>query len=272
MKLALSNLAIPRVDAATLTTLRAAGLNGIEVAPTRIAPWEELTPSALKRYRTALESEGFSVPALQAIFHGIEGAALLRSEHAFGIFREHLIVVAEIADALGAPVIVLGAPATRKHLIDNRSSRDRAIERLRRCASDLESCSDTTLVLEPVPPHYGGEFANTPTDAAVVVHQVDHSRLRLHLDTGCALLGCQSISLAVTSFHEILRHFHISEPGLAGFAQPAAHHIAAANALASINYNHWLSIEMKGSEESIYEALVAVQFVIRTYGEIIYHG
>ena len=113
--LAASNIAwLPEEDAEAFALLRMYGLSGVEVAPTVLWPdWKGATPAAAGAYRARLDDEGFACPALQSALYGVD-AALFGTEAERRRFRDHLRRVAELAHALGARVVVLGAPDHRR--------------------------------------------------------------------------------------------------------------------------------------------------------------
>ena len=68
MRLSVSNLAWPAdSDSAALDLLARLGVQGVEVAPTRLAPWESITRPQLADYRHKLGSFGLRASSLQAI-------------------------------------------------------------------------------------------------------------------------------------------------------------------------------------------------------------
>lgn len=260
-RLAVSNLAWPpELDGAACARLAALGVAGIEVAPTRIANWDGLTPEVLKAYRSRLANAGLEVSSLQALLFGVEGAQLLGDHGAFAVFRRHLERVARVGNLLGASVAVFGAP--RNRLLLGRPPADAlsiAADRLRLLAPLLQEAG-LVLGIEPVPGHYGGEFLTHANQVAELVRHVDDPAVRLHLDTGCVLLGRESIGEKIVAYKPILAHFHAAEPDLAGFDVVKSDHAGASEALAAVNYDRWISIEMKSQAP---DPLIGVERAVR---------
>src|SRR5262249_10878834 len=113
-RFAFSNIAWrPHDDPAIFALLRAHGVTGIEVAPTVVWPtWPAMNAADAADYRRFLSDQGFEVPALQALLYGCPQARLF-DDHDGAPLLEHLALVAQIAEALGARVGVLGAPSQR---------------------------------------------------------------------------------------------------------------------------------------------------------------
>lgn len=265
--IALTNLAFPAgEEEGLLPGLVDLGLRGLEVAPTRIAPWAELTPDRLAAYRARLVDMGLAIPSIQSIFFGVDGAALLGERASFERMRDHLRPAARIADALGAHVAVFGSPGQRKlNGLGEEEAFALGAERLRECAEVCAEEGGMIIGLEPVPPAYGCEFLNSWQSSLAMVKVVDHPCLRLHLDTGCVLLGEAKIEEAVAEGIDWTAHFQIAEPQLAGFADPVARQAEAAAALRAAGYAGWMSIEMKELPDWRAECARAVRFAAETY-------
>lgn len=267
--IAMSNLAFPsEAITRSLPLWKAEGLTGIEVAPTRLAPWDELTPEMLKHYRRTLEDWGLVVPSLQALLFGKDGVALLGDEASFERLVEHLRQVAGIAALLGARIMVFGSPRQRSRgNLPNPEALVLGEERLRKCAEAVHEEAGVALGLEPVPAAYGGDFLETAEDVTSMVRAVAHPGLRLHLDTGCVKLGGGDISASVHAGASWLSHFHAAEPQLGPFTSPVSDHRAAAKALSEVGYGGWISIEMRQVDDWKEAVPAAIRFVHRQYIE-----
>jgi sugar phosphate isomerase/epimerase len=85
---------------------------------------------------------------------------------------------------------------------------------------------------------------------AALVRAVDSAGFGLHLDaTGMFMAGENPAILA--EHLDILRHFHISEPQLGGFATPQTPHAEFAAILKQISYRGWVSIEMRRQDKAL---------------------
>lgn len=245
MRLGVSNLAWTAAEEdAALATLARFAVSGLEVAPTRIAPWAELDAATLGDYRARMADRGLSISSMQAITFGLSDLALFGDDASVDRLVDHMGVVAEIGAALGAGVAVFGAPKIRdKGDLDEATAEELALERFHRIA-DRMAGSGLALGLEPVPPAYGNNFKTSPAAVHTFVKRVNRPEIVLHLDTGCAKLGEADIAEAVREGAGDIRHFHIAEPHLAGFEDPKSDHAAAAEALEEVGYDRWTVIEM----------------------------
>ena len=246
MRIAFSNIAWARHDDPdVLSLLRREGITGIEVAPTRVWPnWEGATPAAAERYGKTLRGLGFDVPALQAVLFGRTQVHLF-GEDGGAALTSHLIHVAELAGALGAQVVVLGAPGQRNRgsLTPERAF-DRAAEVFRRLAEKFLSY-DTCLCIEPNPQSYGCNFIRNTSEGAALVRRVNHRGFGLHLDSAAMLLEGEDLPGVWGDVGSLVRHFHISEPHLGNFCSPQVPHRANLDWLSSHHYAGWCSVEMR---------------------------
>ena len=244
-RLAISNLALPQlIMPGVLRDIHAVGVQGIEVAPTRVAPWADLSDDRLDDYRLILADHGLVVSSLASLFFNTKGVNLLGDHAAFERMRGHLQRVAAIGQRLGTTIGVFGSPQNRlRGALSTAAAAELGCARLRQLA-DTVAVEGFALVLEPVPAGYGGDFLPSAAEVIAMVKAVDHPGLRVHLDTGGVLLGGDRIADAVMAAGTSLGHFHIAEPGLGPFHNPVAEHANAADSLQKTGYDGWLAIEM----------------------------
>lgn len=244
-RLSFSNLAWPATALSeALSLLSEFGVQGIEVAPTRIASWDALHPKDLKNYRAELAEAGLVPSSLQAIFFGVNDAQLLGTPAQFETMRQHIHRIGEIGQVLGASVAVFGAPRNR-----NRGERpvetatDLAAERLLKLGVAAQE-HGLVMAMEPVPELYNSDFLQTWQEVLSLVRQVDHPSIRLHLDTACVALGGGDIAEAISAGSAELVHFHAAQPKLGDFTEPLPGHEVAGQALRAVGYEGWIAVEM----------------------------
>lgn len=272
MPLAISNILWPEtVDGEALRLARAEGADGIEVAPTRIAPWEELTPDLAWAYRRRLEGEGLRIPSLQAILYGRADCQLLGPQDSFARLRDHLEHVADIAEALGATRLVFGAPKYRlRGALPPQEAFRLAAERLAPLAA-LMGARGLALVLEAVAPAFGCDFITTTMEAAALVRAVGHPGLRLHLDMGTLLTAGESASKVVAEQGALLAHVHVSRPGLAPLSE-SAEDAPLDSALATMGYQGWISLEIGPQPEPLATLAAGLRFARRAFARTLQAG
>jgi sugar phosphate isomerase/epimerase len=266
-RLAISNLAWGRESHhAVLRLLAENGISGVEMAPTRIADWPDLTTENLRAYRQRVESEGLEISSLQAIFFSRPDAQLFGDAASFAACLDHLRRVTDIATVLNARVAVFGAPRNRNRgSLPVSDARKLAIDRVGQMG-EITIAGQLVLGLEPIPAGYGGDFLTNAEEVIEFVRDLNHPGVKVHLDTGCAMIGGDDIGSAIRGSRALLAHFHVSEPMLGGFDKPVAPHKAAADALKKIEYDRWIAIEMKEAVPEPIPAITrAIQFARRIY-------
>lgn len=241
------------------------GVAGVEIAPTRLAPWDAMTPSLLTDYRGRIEAAGLKVSSLQAILFGRDDVHLLRDAAAFRRLQDHMHRVSDVAATLGGGVMVFGSPRNRS--VGDLPAAEAWALGCERFAVLGQIAADRGIVLglEPVPRFYGGDFLTSWQDVLRMTEEVDSPGIRVHLDTGCVHLGEGSIAEAIAASKHVLAHFHAAQPNLSDFANPLPNHTDAAEALRRIGYDRWVAIEMR---EQADDPLAAIETAVRTVKRI----
>lgn len=264
-KLAISNLAWTGKDDEMLARLADLGVEGIEVAPGKVAPWVELTTSVMEAFRKRVAKHGLEISSFQAFLFGHPKLQLLGDEDSYAALCAHMDKVCQLASVAGAKVLVFGAPKNRLLLGHTaETAHTLALARLSELAGIAEK-HNVSLGLEAVPVTYGAEFISSYRESLALVRGVDRPGLVFHLDAGCTWMQGDDIWLAIQETVAEIAHFHISQPNLTDFNDPAPYHSVAANALAQVEYEQWLCIEMLETAEPARAVINAVEFVQKIY-------
>jgi sugar phosphate isomerase/epimerase len=221
------------------------GIDGIEVAPTKIWPnWVGATPAAAAAYGNWLRGIGFEVPALQAVLFGRPEARLFDPDGE-AVLISHLSFVAELAGALGAHAVVLGAPRQRdRGSLSMDEALDHAAEVLHGLAETF-AAQGVCLCIEPNPRRYACNFVVNASEGVQLVRRVNHRGFRLHLDAAAMFLEGDDPVHIWPQAGGLVHHFHISEPDLGDFCSPQVPHRANLDFLSSQGYAGWCSVEMR---------------------------
>ena len=264
--LAVSNIAWTGNNEQVFKLLSDLGVSGVEVAPGKVAGgWEGLDLNAMQAYRTLCADFGLVIPSFQAFLFGKPELQLLGNEKSFVALKNHMKFIAELAQTAGAKVLVYGAPKNR--LLLEHSYDDGMALAEERLAALAEVCWEfgVSIGLEAVPAIYGGEIIKSYKESAAIVKAVNHSGLVFHLDTGCTSLNDEFIAEAINETSDFIRHFHISQPNLSDFSEPAAYHTGASKSLNINNYDGWRCVEMLEADCPIQSITEAVDYVNRCY-------
>jgi D-psicose/D-tagatose/L-ribulose 3-epimerase len=268
MKLAISNIAWDEAEQAEiLAALPMLGVTGLEVAPTKLWPaWVGASPDAARAMHQSVEALGMRIPALQSVLFGLPEHQLFGSVGATRGLGAHLAVVADLAGALGASAIVFGSPRNRdRGDLSLAQAMDRAVPILRE-VGDAYAAAGTCFCLEPNPEEYNCNFLTHWQEVAELVARVAHPGVGIHLDTACIALAGDDPVEAITACGSAVRHFHISEPALGGFANPVLDHGRVGAALRQSGYGGFVSIEMRRQTETVHSVREAVGYAVAHYG------
>ena len=246
LRFSFSNIAWEHAEFGRVASLlRQNGVGAIEVAPTMVWPnWEGASVDAARALRARIEDEGFTISSMQAVLYAKPQARLFDREGERALV-EHLSLVARLASALGATVVVFGAPKQRdRGEMSLGEAMDAAVPVLR-ALGDIFAAEGSCLCIEPNPPEYQCNFIVNSVEGEEIVRRVANSGFALHLDAGAMLLQSETLKNRWSSIADIVRHFHISEPGLVGFSQPRVDHAANLAVLRSGGYDGWCAVEMR---------------------------
>lgn len=267
MKVAVSNLAWePPDDEDVARALVAAGAAGVELAPTKL--WRDPVSVDLGEIRGVgrwWQERGLPVVAVQALFFGATGAQLFGDPGAKRALVNRLLRMVDVAAALGAVVLVLGAPGSRRRgPLTTSAAMCGAAEVLRPIATRAHDVG-CVLCVEPNPPAYGCDFVTTAAEGIQLVDLVDSPGFGLHLDAAAMQLAEDDPFVEISAAGARLRHFHASEPDLMPITGVVDHE-RFAGALRQARYPHWVSLEMRPPGDA--EALASsIAFVVDRYGD-----
>jgi len=249
VKLAISNLAWEREDQAAVAELiRATGGSGVELAPTKI--WEEplsATDAEVSECRQFWESFRIEIVALQSLLFDRPDLELFAGVDTRAEMLRYLSEMNQLGARLGARVLVFGSPRNRqRHGLSDDEAAGIAVPFFRSLAADAAACG-VTFCIEPNPEKYGCDWITTSAEGLRLVEAVGSEGFGLHLDAGGMTLSAEDPMTSIAACAHVLKHFHISEPGLAAVGSAVsdgARHDEFARALDSAGYSGWKSIEM----------------------------
>lgn len=267
MKLAVSNIAwTDDLQDHALEVLSQHAVKGIEVAPTRLWPaWEGMSVASAAVIRDRMGESGFQIPSMQSLLFGMPQLNVFGDEATQAALLSHLERLFPVARALGVRALVFGSPRNRDRSgLTDEQAFSQAVAFFRRVAQRAHE-HQVILCMEPNPPQYGANFVTGWRDALALVQAVDAPGFGLHLDTACIHMNGDDPAQAIQACADSICHFHISEPQLADLSSPQVDHQRAANALRSVGYEGWISIEMRCGDTPIASLDGALRLVRETY-------
>lgn len=247
MKIAISNIAWdPSEDEDVAAALEERGIDGIEIAPTKVWPMPlEVGEKQARRCQKWWASRGARIVAVQSLLFGHPELKIFADAETRERTFDYLSGVTRLASVLGAGVLVFGSPSNRAvGDLDPVRALDIAAEFFRRLGSVAHS-HNVCFCIEPNAPAYGCDFIRTANEACNLVRMVDSPGFRIHLDAGNMTMNGEDYGRAIEQAFPWLAHFHASEPNLAVVGRGASGHDEIARRLRFLGYQGWVSIEMR---------------------------
>ncbi|NLD45732.1 MAG: sugar phosphate isomerase/epimerase [Clostridiaceae bacterium] len=260
MKLSISNIAwTAENDEYMYKYLAEEGIEGLEIAPTRIfneAPYEKLSDARI--FANSLkENYGLKISSMQSIWFGRVENFFSSSEERQALLRYTKKAI-DFANVIGCGNLVFGCPKNR-----NIGSCDQyyiAVEFFTSLGEYADS-KNTVIAIEPNPTIYNTNFINTTEQAFELVNAVNIPGIMVNIDLGTIIHNRECMQTIYNNIH-LVNHFHISEPYLEKI-QVRDMHKALAMELKSMNYDKYISIEMKNLND-----IVSVEDTIKYVKEI----
>ncbi len=252
MKLAVSNIAWTAAEEPEVAqALQELGVHYVEIAPTKV--WEDPTnvsDAQIQEYKDFWAKHDIEVVAFQSMLFPHPEMTIFDNAETRQQTKEHLAKFIELAGRVGAEVLVFGSPKNR--IVPEGMSSDEAWNIAREffgSLGDVAIQSQTNFCIEPNAKEYNCNFVTTAAEGLKLVEDVDNLGFELHLDAAIMALEGDDPQTSVENAKQHLRHFHISAPMLMPIEEEKVDHKAFADALRSINYQHFTSIEMRPGDE-----------------------
>lgn len=270
MNLVVSNIAwASEEEAEVAKLLQSMGVQHIEIAPTK--QWDDPTKASrveAEDYVAWWAGYGIEVVAFQSILFSRPELKLFEDPDNRQEALEYMQKFINLAGTMKAKKIVFGSPKNRQRgMMSYGNALAIATEFFINIAKTAEE-NNVEFCIEPNAPQYNCDFITTAKEGRELVQAVNHPGFGLHLDTACMALVGDDLEISIRESKEVLRHFHISSPMLEQVEQRAdVDHRAAARALKDVNYNGFVSIEMRPGEpgSAIKRVKKAVEFAQAVY-------
>lgn len=248
MKFAVSNIGWTQGEEPEVAKLlQKYGVKYIEIAPTKV--WENpinASEQQIASYLDFWKGYGIEVVAFQSMLFPRPDLRIFESEENRQETLAELKGFIRLAGKMGAGVLVFGSPKNRQ--IGNLSydkAEEVATEFFRELGEEAQA-NNTRFCIEPNAPQYACDFVTTAEQGVRIVKLVDNPGFRLHLDAACMSLAGDDIRRSITNAKQYLSHFHISSPMLDQVEDRTdVDHASAAGALRAIDYQGYVSIEMR---------------------------
>ncbi len=227
--------------------IRAAGYQGIEIAPFTLAEEPAAIPAGLRReYRGMMESEGLQFVGLHWLMVSPKGLHVTTPDEELRKRSwRHVGHLIDLCADLGPDgILVFGSPKQRgttggigraeatAHFVDGLAA-----------AAPHAAARGVTILMEALPPDQC-DVVTSLDEAAALVQGIDHPAIRTMFDCHNAIAESEPHAALVERHYDLIRHIHVNEldgryPGAGSYDfKPLL------EALRRRGYARWISAEV----------------------------
>lgn len=271
MKFAASNIALPAYDHANeLGQLRQMGLQGIEVAPSRVwrDTWEGLAAHDVEAYRRNVEAAGLKVVGLHSLFFDHPDLGLFCAEEFRAQTLEFMVHLSVLCRDLGGKTLIYGGGRRRGDIPEDEAYK-RTIDFCGTLNARIQA-HGTCYCFEPLGPQKM-DFINTVEDSLRIVRAIDSPALRLQLDAEAMADNDEISERTFLAAKPYLVHVHANEPGFNTLGSSGKiDHAAIGAHLRDIGYEGFVSIEQKmlSEQDPLADLARSIAVLSNCYGEV----
>lgn len=252
MKISISNIAWASSPLQNyLRLIKQLGCNGIELAPSLI--WNEPIMSSKeerKNIKSKIQSFDLEIVGFHALLFTRKDLKLFYSQESRKDTKNYLRRLLELCSDLGGKQIIFGSPANRK--IYNRKYRDcldQSVEDFYSLAEHARA-NNVIICIEPLS-RKETEFIQSTQEGIELVKRINHPNFKLHIDTKSIFNNKEDVNSIIPNCENLLQHVHVGdvelkEPGTINY-----NHKKIGQALRNINYNNYVSIEMRENKDDV---------------------
>lgn len=226
MNIAISNLAFRSENDIEQCSKHSVDL--IEIAPTKIDSWENLTSEALTEYRNLLQYHQKTAYSMQSLYYGVK----ITSDEDF---LSHFSKILEIAKILEVKILVFGSPSLRRHQFD--------YDRVFKSIDNLLEDTEIKLCIEPNSRIYNGEFFFTLEDIIRFLNKINSRNIYTMIDTHNIIFENLDPCEEFLKYQYYIHHVHVSEYNLTSL-KDLDFHKKFSNVLKKHNYNKVITYEL----------------------------
>lgn len=204
MKLAVSDTGFNQLEDVAIELQNS--VEYLEIVPTKIKPFKDLSIFDLLDYKTRLGQLGLSPYSLLSLFYTLDIPDVSHTED----ITNHLVKLNHYMVELNCDLMVYGSPTMRKAIPQWESHCHEIFSNL-----DKElSKSGKYLIIEPVALSYGAEFFTTIDDIVKFLDKYQYSNIYTMIDTHNLFLENQDPIEKYLEYKDYIKHIHVAEIGL----------------------------------------------------------
>jgi len=237
----------------------------VQIAPTTLLPdWTHLEELDVSVFTNC----GLKVYSMQSLTYGL--TYNIFDPITRDLLMTHLRKVVDVAIQRGVQILVFGCPKNRRtdETLTKTENHD-VFCAFFRALGDYIGERPLKICIEPNSRQYGCNYLTTFSEAGKMVRDIDHSNIRLMIDTGNAEMEKEDLSV-VYEFSDILCNVDIAQANMTDFRYPSSSNELFSTILWNIGYHHKINLEMILQEETCEMELeslcVSLTHFIQMYG------
>jgi sugar phosphate isomerase/epimerase len=246
VKFAVSNIALPSYSHFDeLVQLGTMGLQGIEVAPSRVwkKTWKGLSAKMVTQYRADVERAGLRIIGLHSLFYDHPNLGLFCSEEYMPETLDFMVHLSSVCRDLGGKQLIYGGGRNRGN-ISKYEAFQRTIDFCGTLCNRIQT-HGTIYCFEPLSPRKS-DFINTVEESVTIVETLNNRAFQVQIDAEALAENNEISEKTFLIAQPYLIHVHANEPnfGILG-SSGLVDHKAIGGYLRGINYSGFVSIEQK---------------------------
>jgi sugar phosphate isomerase/epimerase len=230
----------------TCRASKAAGYDGVEVAPFTLAPRiTDVSQQRRAELRTQAADAGVEIIGLHWLLAGTHGLYLTSPDEAVRrATTDYIIALGDATRDLGGSLMVFGSPKQRS-LLPGVSAEQAFAWAAEVFQGAMPALSDAgvTICMEPLSPAET-DFINTCADGERLIKAVNHPNFGLHLDVKAMSSEPTPVVDLIRRYGPKAGHFHANDVNLRGPGFGDVDFVPIFRALRDSGYRGWVSVEV----------------------------
>jgi len=269
MKLAVSNIAWKNNDFGKfLELLSSQNCVGVEIAPSKI--WNDISnlkSEEKKIFSSEIKNHNLDFLGFHSLLYKKDDLQLFKTKESRDKTKKYLLNLIQLCSELGGKQLVFGSPQNRSTF--NNQKVKEISTKFFNDIGDYSKKYGVNFCLEPLDKSMT-DFLTSINETGAFIKKINHPNLKLHIDTKSFLLSKENIERNISEFKLFIYHVHISNKDLSQLTNDINIHRTVAKSLKQINYDNFLSLEMRRVENDEIDSIKkSIKFIKDNYLDIL---
>ena len=265
MKLAVSNIAWKGTEFNKFYELISKlNCKGVEIAPSKI--WKNI-PKITKEEKNTFtkEIQKFNLEFLgfHSLLFGRKDLYIFKDKENRNNTKNYLFELIDLCSELNGQNLIFGSPNNR-----NTFKNKDALEIGKNFfdeIGDYAKKNGVFVCLEPLDVSMT-DFLTSINETGKFIQSIGNQNLKLHIDTKSFLISGENIDKNIQKFNTLIEHVHVSDKNLNILTKDKHIHKEFAKSLNKINYNKYISLEMKQEINNEKDSIIkSIDFIKENY-------